>query len=715
MKVNKLIRQYTYAISVFVIITIVISAMVTYFAQKNQYKQICEDRIRKVGDHLVGQIMEDPQDFLDYKNYYEKHYQDLRIPVDFSDCVAARDEFFSTFRKEYPDKTFRVDLQKNEMSDRLQNMYYTYRQEYWILAFEEAREAYGLPYTYFLLLDDDTHYTTYMIDGERTEDKEHPGYLYMGDSYFEEPEDHQLLWNTYHNAVRYDEVYEWDNEWGNTYSCYTPLVINDECIGLVVTEIGVSDMDNTMLLATVKLILALSAMLIILTSILLYYINRYHINRIKHLSEQISGFSTTRAYDTVDAIREYPYGNDEINTLAENTADMIKELQVHEGKVKQAAQFKSDFLANMSHEIRTPMNAIVGLSELAMNEENDDKKNEYVGQINSSANTMLVIINDILDFTRIEAGNVDIVPAGYDVREMINDIVKVTSMGLAEKPVTMSLNINPSMPKYLSGDKARISQILSNVISNAVKFTKKGSITVNADYVSIDDNSVNLKIRVADTGIGIMKQDYDMIFESFSQVNSKRNREAEGTGLGLAITQRLIQLMKGTIEVESEYGIGSVFKISIPQQIAEAPLEGGTEVSSTKSLVAPEAKVLVVDDNSVNLFVAKSLLERFYVKPVCVTSGEQAIKTAAKTKFDLILMDYMMPKMDGIEATKKIREENPDYEHIPVIAFTANAVEEARDLLLKEGMDDFLAKPVKGADIEAILRKWLPKDKIVQN
>ena len=184
MKVNKLIRQYTYAISVFVVITIVISAMVTYYAQKNQYKQICEDRIRKVGDHLVGQIMEDPQDFLDYKNYYEKHYQDLRIPVDFSDCVAARDEFFSTFRKEYPDKTFRVDLQKNEMSDRLQNMYYTYRQEYWILAFEEAREAYGLPYTYFLLLDDDTHYTTYMIDGERTEDKEHPGYLYMGDSYF---------------------------------------------------------------------------------------------------------------------------------------------------------------------------------------------------------------------------------------------------------------------------------------------------------------------------------------------------------------------------------------------------------------------------------------------------------------------------------------------------------------------------------------------------
>ena len=216
---KKLIRQYAYAISVFVVTTIVVAAIVTYAALKDYYRSISEDRIREVGDHLVGQIMEEPQDFIDYKNYYEKHYKDIRIPVDFSECVTSRDTFFSEFRKEYADKTFRVDVQKDEMTDYLQNLYYTYRQEYWILAFEDARAAYGLPYTYFLLLDDETNYAVYMIDGERTEDKEHPGYLYMGDSYYEEPEDHTLLWNTYHNGIRYDEVYEWDNDWGNTYSC----------------------------------------------------------------------------------------------------------------------------------------------------------------------------------------------------------------------------------------------------------------------------------------------------------------------------------------------------------------------------------------------------------------------------------------------------------------------------------------------------------------
>ena len=711
---KKLISQYAVLISVFVVTTIAISAIVTYFAQMNQYKKICQDRIKEVGDHLVGQIMEDPGDFVDYQRFYEKHYQDIRIPCDFTECVSARDEFFSEFRKEYPDKTFRVNVQKDEMSEQLQTLYYTYRHEYWILAFEQARKSYSLPYTYYLVPDDETHYTMYMIDGERTEDKEHLGYLYMGDSYFEEPSEHTLLWNTYHNGIRYDEVYEWDNDWGNTYSCYTPLVIDGQCLGLVVTEIDVSDVNSMILQNTALLILQLSFLLVFLTAFLLYFINKKHISRIEHLSDQINNFSSTRAYDTVEAIREYPYGYDEIKMLADNTADMIRELQIHEEKVAQAAQFKSDFLANMSHEIRTPMNAIVGLSELAMTEEDPKKKKDFVSQINSSANTMLVIINDILDFTRLEAGNVEIVPIDYDVRQVLRDVVNAASMGLNDKPVKMSLNIPPNVPKYLRGDSARIRQVLGNVISNAVKFTKEGSITINLDYDTIDDNNIDLKFRVADTGIGIMKQDYEMIFESFTQVNSKRNRDVEGTGLGLAITQRLVRLMNGTIEVESEYGVGSVFRICIPQKIAETAEESTNAVTKIRKLHAPGVNVLVVDDNSVNLFVAKSLLEVCNIKPTCVTSGEQALKAVSKNMFDLILMDYMMPKMDGIEATKRIREQYPQYKDIPIIAFTANAVEEARDLLLKEGMDDFLAKPLKGSELEAMLRKWLPKEKIVQ-
>lgn len=417
----------------------------------------------------------------------------------------------------------------------------------------------------------------------------------------------------------------------------------------------------------------------------------------------------------MDAIREYPYGNDEISVLAENTADMIRDLQIHEGKVAQAAQFKSDFVANMSHEIRTPMNAIVGLTEMILKEELPDKVNEYFKQIHSSANSMLVIISDILDFSKLEAGTIEIAPTNYDVRKTISAIVNVTTIGLSEKPIVMRLDFSPKLPQYLRGDNLRIGQILTNVLSNAVKFTKEGSISVNVNYEQIDENKINLKIRVADTGIGIMKQDYERIFESFSQVNSRRDREVEGTGLGLAITQRLIRLMNGTIEVESEYGVGSVFKISIPQDIASSDdyaqiTETSDKPDSEKAFRAPKARLLVVDDNTVNLYVARNLLGLYEIKPTCVTSGEQAIKAVEKKEFDLILMDYMMPQMDGIEATKRIREEHPEYKDIPIIAFTANAVEEARELLLKEGMDDFISKPIKGTELEALLKKWIPED-----
>lgn len=710
----KLIRQFAYLISIFVVVTIAVSALVTYFSQVKQYKALSEDRLQAVDDYLIGLIMENPDDFLAYVAYYKENYKDIRIPLDFTESSSARDEFFTAFRKEYPGGSFRIDVMPEELTGDLKNLYFIWRHEYWTLLFEEARLAFDLPYTYFLLPDSSTYYVTYMIDGERTEDPKHPGYLYMGDSYYNEPETHKLLWDTWRNGIRYDAIYEWNNEWGHTYSCYTPLMIDGKCVGLVVSEVNADTMEGMIRKSTCLLVLQLGVILIILTAILLFFINKKHISRINHLSEQIDDFSYTRAYETVDAIKAYPYGSDEVYVLANNTADMIRELQVHEEKIAEAAQFKSDFLANMSHEIRTPMNAIVGLSELALKEDLPEKSREYTEKINSSANTLLVIINDILDFSRIEAGAVEISPVDYDVKQVVNDLVTMVSMGLNEKPVVMKLNITPDIPRYLHGDSARIRQVLGNVISNAVKFTKEGSININVDFAPLDEDNIDLMISVADTGIGIKEEDYSRIFESFSQVDSRRSRDVEGTGLGLAISQRLVKLMNGTIEVESEYGMGSVFTICIPQEIAKAKTEEAglsEESGEEKKLRAPKAKVLVVDDNKINLYVAKNLLELYEINPKCVISGAQAIKAVEKfDTYDLILMDYMMPQMDGIEAMKKIREDHPEYLEIPIIAFTANAVEEARELLLREGMDDFIAKPVKGKDLEGLLIKWLPAD-----
>ena len=716
MKKTKLIRRFAFHISVFIILTISLAALITYLSQMKLNKSACVNKIIGVGDYLEGLIEEEPGEFQEYIDFYKEHYQDIRIPKDFTDSTDAKIAFYAAFSKEYPGKAFKTDVKTSDMPLELQTLYYTFVHEYWILTFEQARESFDLPYTYFLLPDDKTNMTMYMIDGERTEDSEHPGFLYMGDSYYEDPSEHALMWNTYHNAVRYDDVYEWDNAWGNTYSYYTPVVLNGVCAGLVVTEIDVKYVNGKILKNTLLLTLQLGILLTTATAVLLAFFNKKHISRINHLSEQVNDFSTKRGYETVEAIRSYPYGNDEISTLAENTANMIKELQSHEMKIAKDAQFKSDFLANMSHEIRTPMNAVVGLSELVLKEDLNEKSREYSEQIYESANSMLNVLNDILDFSKIEAGTMIIAPADYDIRKSVNMVVSNQAMGIADKPVKMGLNISQDIPSRLVGDVSRIRQILGNVISNAVKFTKEGSISVEVESQPIDDKNITLIIKVSDTGIGIKEEDHEKIFESFSQVDSKRNREADGTGLGLAITQRLIELMNGTIEVESEYGVGSTFIITLPQKISDSQADGEEPAvitsSGEKPLYAPGAKVLVVDDNSINLYVAKNLLEIYGVKPVCVPSGELAIKAVQKKEFDLILMDYMMPKMDGIEAMKIIRSEHPEYNERPIIAFTANAVEEAREKLMSEGMNDFLSKPVKAEDIEALLRKWLPDELI---
>lgn len=709
--ISKLNLQFLVMILIFIVTATLATSYLTYHEQVKQTRNLCKDRLISVGSYLAELILKDPQVFISYKNYYEEHFEDIRIPIDFDNYEDTREKFFYEFKKTYPDKMFGSDVAIDDLTDDLKNLYFTYYHEYWLLTFEKARESFNLPYTYFLLPDEETKMTVYMIDGERTEDPKHPGYLYMGDSYYEEPVDHPLMWNTWKNGIKYDDVYEWNNEWGNTYSYYTPLVIDGETIGLIVTEMGVDDVNNMIMKSTNAIAARLAVALSVLGGLTLLFINLNYLRRINHLSDQIRDFSNSRAYDTADAIRSYPYGNDEIYLLAENTADMINDLKIHEEKVRRAAQYKSDFLANMSHEIRTPMNAIVGLSDLLRSENVTDRAREYIEQIGASSNALLVVIDDILDFSRIEDGYMQILPVDYDPGQLLEETVDTYSRGLTGKPVKMGLKVAPDMPKSLHGDSARIRQILNNLLSNAVKFTNEGSISIEAGFEKIDEEKIMLKLSVADTGVGIKDEDVDRIFESFSQADGSRSRKAEGVGIGLTISQRLSRLMGGNIEVESEYGRGSTFRVLIPQELVRTEDQEAQTAAETDEghLYLPDAKILVVDDNSVNLYIARNLLGLYGIKPICVKSGSDAIKAAGVHDFDLVLMDYMMPEMDGIEATKRIREEYPAYRDIPIIAFTANAVEEAREILLKSGMDDFISKPVKASELEELLRKWLHK------
>ncbi|MDR3358062.1 MAG: response regulator [Desulfovibrio sp.] len=488
-----------------------------------------------------------------------------------------------------------------------------------------------------------------------------------------------------------------------------------------------------------------------------------------------------------------------------------------------ANRAKSEFLANMSHEIRTPMNAILGMTELAIKNFPQASVLEYLGHIKRAGASLLSIINDILDFSKIESGAMELVPDIYSVHSLINDIVTMIHIRIGDKPIDLIVDDDPLMPREMVGDATRIKQVAVNLLSNAVKFTRQGHITFSIAAEPVSDGQCKVHFAVRDTGIGIRKEDFPLLFGNFSQVDTRKNRGIEGSGLGLAISKRLVELMDGEIHVESVYGEGSCFSFYIMQRVenprpAIAPRQDGAgraaiwtanaekarnlseklagmgvrctiadgaddvehcshvffdegyyasvrdragrdavlialmneptgesglppsvrtvytpltsltvakilntcvcagiEDAATDAAPALEvfnARILVVDDNAINLMIAENLLLAYGGEVDIAESGLEAVERVKTTDYDIVFMDHMMPEMDGVDATKIIRSlPGEKYARLPIVALTANVVGEARSMFLQNGMNDFLAKPLEVRELELMLQTWLPRDK----
>nr|MCR4717889.1 response regulator [Lachnospiraceae bacterium] len=388
-----------------------------------------------------------------------------------------------------------------------------------------------------------------------------------------------------------------------------------------------------------------------------------------------------------------------------------------------ANRAKSDFLANMSHEIRTPINAIIGMDEMILRETKEENTTEYAHMIKRSSSALLMIINDILDISKIEAGKMEIVEGDYFLSAMLSDVVNMVEFKARQKGLELKINVEPNIPNALRGDEARLRQIVVNILNNAVKYTHEGSVTLEVSS-KVLYKDVNITFKVIDTGVGIKKEDLAKLFANFGRLDLQKNRNIEGTGLGLSVTKNLVNLMNGRIDVESEYGSGSTFIVEVPQiVVSDLPIGNFNshlrsyrkkESGAYKELfVAPKAKVLVVDDNDMNLLVVEQLLKSTKVQVTTASSGAECLDLVQSKKFDVILLDHMMPEMDGIEVLRRIKK-MIDFpcEDTPVIALTANAVVGSREKYISAGFDDYLSKPVESDALESILLKHIPARKI---
>ncbi|MCR5735303.1 MAG: response regulator, partial [Lachnospiraceae bacterium] len=399
----------------------------------------------------------------------------------------------------------------------------------------------------------------------------------------------------------------------------------------------------------------------------------------------------------------------------------MEELQKQRDIADEANEAKSRFLASMSHEIRTPINAVLGMDEMILRESGEKTIRTYAADIMSAGKTLLSLINDILDLSKVEEGRMEIIPVQYDLSSLINDLVNMTRDRALKKGLKFTVKVDEHVPHLLIGDEIRIRQCVMNLLTNAVKYTESGEVTAEITYEKADEDHILLRFTVKDTGIGMKKEDMETLFSPYRRIEEKRNRAIEGTGLGMSITRQLLELMGSTLSVQSEYGRGSEFSFAIDQEVVKWEEIGDYSVRFDdlsehlyeyhELFHAPDARILVVDDTEMNLTVMQSLLKKTEICIDTASSGAEAVNLAHKTSYDAVFIDHMMPDMDGIETLKNIRESGMSKE-VPAVALTANAVSGAREMYLEAGFNDYLSKPVDGKKLEKMLLKLLPPGKI---
>ena len=389
---------------------------------------------------------------------------------------------------------------------------------------------------------------------------------------------------------------------------------------------------------------------------------------------------------------------------------------------KAAGEAKTAFFSSMTHEIRSPINAVLGMNEMILREARDPQIREYASNVRSAGTSLLNLVNDVLDMSKIEAGKMDLLPVDYRLASLINDLVVMISARAEAKGLAFTVEANPTLPSGLHGDDVRLKQVITNLLTNGVKYTERGSVTLCFAEESREDGTLALSVHVRDTGIGIKNTDREKLFAPFERIEEDRNRNIEGTGLGMNITTRLLTMMGSRLEVDSVYGEGSDFHFVVAQQISDpAPLGDYRETlralraeqdSYRESFTAPEAKILVVDDTPMNLLVIQNLLKQTQVQVETVESGRECLELIGRTQYDAIFLDDRMPEMSGTETLRQIQTTDHENQGVPVIVLTANSGEDTRSYYLSQGFTDYLAKPIEPTVLEELLARILPPEKV---